>query len=209
MIHSRTSQQAARNALAAGFMDVARMTFKRALFGFQAALLRTTALSMMLALSACAASAVNIVDPTSHHVIDIPFFKQQAHQCGPAAMASVLNYRGVAITPEEIAAAIYSPGAAGTLDIDMVLYAQKLGRKAEKYRGSLEDLQKNVDLKNPLIVLVDYGFLAYQRNHFMVVRGYDENHIYVNSGLEPLAAISKSDFLHGWEKTNFWALLIQ
>jgi methenyltetrahydromethanopterin cyclohydrolase len=57
-------------------------------------------------------------------------------------------------------------------------------------------------------VLVDYGFLSYQRNHFMVVLGYDESHIYVNSGMEPIAAISNDDFIRTWKKTNFWTLLI-
>jgi predicted double-glycine peptidase len=123
-------------------------------------------------------------------------------------MASVLNYRGIKVSPEEVIGAIYSRGAEGTLDFDMVLYAGKQGRKAEKYRGTLENLRKNVDSNNPLIVLVDYGFLSYRRDHFMVVLGYDENHIYVNSGMEPIAAISNDEFIRIWKKTNFWTLLI-
>ena len=165
-----------------------------------------------LAALACAGPTLSGLDtsgsPPRHLIEGVPFFKQAAHQCGPAAMASVLNYRGIKVSPEEIIAAIYSRGAGGTMDFDMVLYACKQGRKAEKYKGSLENLRKNVDSNNPLIVLVDYGFLSYQRNHFMVVLGYDESHVYVNSGMEPIAAISNDDFIRTWKKTNFWTLLI-
>ena len=173
---------------------------------------RTLIAVLCLAVSACAGQTLSTKNsfrtPPSHLIGGVPFFKQDAHQCGPAAMASVLNYRGIKVSPEEIIEAIYSKGAEGTLDFDMVLYAEKKGRKTEKYRGTLENLRINVDSNNPLIVLVDYGFLSYQRNHFMVVLGYDESHIYVNSGVEPLEAISKDEFVRTWKKTNFWTLLI-
>jgi ABC-type bacteriocin/lantibiotic exporter with double-glycine peptidase domain len=173
---------------------------------------RTFIAFLCLAISACAGPTLSGLDtsrtPPRHLIEGVPFFKQAAHQCGPAAMASVLNYRGIKVSPEEIIGAIYSRGAAGTLDFDMVLYAGKQGRKVEKYQGALENLRKNVDSNNPLIVLVDYGFLSYRRNHFMVVLGYDESHIYVNSGLEPIAAISNDEFIRTWKKTNFWTLLI-
>jgi ABC-type bacteriocin/lantibiotic exporter with double-glycine peptidase domain len=173
---------------------------------------RTLIAVLCFAASACAGQALSTKNtfraPPSHLIGGVPFFKQAAHQCGPAAMASVLNYRGIKVSPEEIIEAIYSKGAEGTLDFDMILYAEKQGRKTEKYRGTLENLRENVDLNNPLIVLVDYGFLSYQRNHFMVVLGYDESHIYVNSGIEPLEAISNDEFVRTWKKTNFWTLLI-
>jgi hypothetical protein len=45
-----------------------------------------------------------------------------------------------------------------------------------------KDLKKNIDSGYPLIVLVDYGFWAFHSNHFMVVVGYNENGVIVNSG---------------------------
>lgn len=174
--------------------------------------IRTFIAVLCLALSACAGPTLTGLDTSGtsprHLIMGVPFFKQDAHQCGPAAMASVLNYRGIKVSPEEIVKAIYSEGAAGTLDFDMVLYAGKKGRKAENYRGTLKDLQKNIDSNNPLIVLVDYGFLNYRRDHYVVVLGYDDNNIYVNSGTEPIVAISNGKFMRIWKKANFWTLLI-
>jgi len=42
-------------------------------------------------------------------------------------------------------------------------------------------LKKNIDSGYPLIVLVDYGFWAFHSNHFMVVVGYNEDGVIVNS----------------------------
>jgi predicted double-glycine peptidase len=121
----------------------------------------------------------------------------------------VLNYWGIKVTPEEIAGEIYSSSARGTLNIDMVLYAQRKGLTAIQYEGTVEDLRKNIDSRRPIIVLVDYGFFSVQKNHFMVVIGYNEDGVIVNSGKDKEKFISEKDFLKKWEKTNFWTLLIQ
>ena len=138
----------------------------------------------------------------------VPFYPQEAYQCGPASLAGVLNYWGVKVSPGDIAAEIFSPRARGTLDIDMVLYARKMGLKATKYRGSWEDLRKNIDSRHPLIVLVDEGFWVYQKNHFMVVVGYEDSVLIVNSGKEKHRSIGRDTFLKTWERTRFWTLRI-
>ena len=150
-----------------------------------------------------------ILSPKTTRIIEgVPFFPQEEFQCGPASLAGVLNYYGLRITPAEIAAEIFSRSARGTLDMDMVFYAQRRGMKAEQYAGSFEDLQSSVDSRRPLIVLIDQGFWVYQNNHFMVVVGYDKGGIVVNSGKEENKFISLDSFLKTWEKTKFWTLRI-
>jgi ABC-type bacteriocin/lantibiotic exporter with double-glycine peptidase domain len=139
---------------------------------------------------------------------NVPFYPQEEFQCGPASLAGVLNYWGINVSPEEIASEIYSESARGTLNIDMGLYAEKRGLKARRYRGSLEDIKSKIDSGYPLIVLVDEGFLVYQKNHFMVVIGYGGEGILANSGREQHKFIPVKDFLRSWERTKFWTLLI-
>jgi len=139
---------------------------------------------------------------------NVPFFPQEAYQCGPASLAGVLEYWGHQASPEEIATEIYSKSAKGTLNIDMVFYAEKRGLKARQYRGSLEDMKSKIDAGTPLIVLVDEGFFVYQKNHFMVVIGYQEEGLLVNSGREQHKFIPIKDFLRSWERTKSWTLLI-
>jgi ABC-type bacteriocin/lantibiotic exporter with double-glycine peptidase domain len=139
---------------------------------------------------------------------NVPFHPQEEFQCGPASLAGVLNYWNVNVSPKEIASEIYSKSAKGTLNIDMVLYVEKTGLKARQYRGSFEDVKNKIDSGYPLIVLVDEGFLIYQKNHFMVVIGYGEEAILANSGREQGKFIPVREFLRSWGRTKFWTLWI-
>ncbi|NWF76675.1 MAG: C39 family peptidase [Nitrospirae bacterium] len=139
----------------------------------------------------------------------MPFFPQDAYKCGPASLAGVLNYYGVNESPDDITREIFSKGAKGTLTMDMFLYAENKGMYVKQYIGNIEDIRKNIDSNNPLIVLVDYGIYFYKKNHFMVIIGYNERGVIVNSGRKKGQFIFYDDFLKIWEKTNFWTLLIK
>ena len=144
-----------------------------------------------------------------HIIRDVPFYPQEEYQCGPASLAGVLNYWGIPDTPADIAKGIYSRSAQGTLNIDMVLYAQTKGLYASHYSGGLDDLRRKIDSGYPLIVLVDYGFSIVQANHFMVVIGYHDHAVIANSGRYEKKVIPVGEFLKSWEKTNYWTLFIQ
>ncbi|NCO84454.1 MAG: hypothetical protein COZ31_07025 [Nitrospirae bacterium CG_4_10_14_3_um_filter_44_29] len=150
--------------------------------------------------------------PESGHkrvISNVPFYAQEAYQCGPASLAGVMNYWKIDVKPDDIAKEIYSKSAKGTLNIDMIIYPQKKGLTAEQYSGGMKDLKKNIDSGYPLIVLVDYGFWAFQANHFMVVVGYNEGGVIVNSGKDKGKFIPEEDFIKTWERTKFWTLLIK
>jgi len=149
-------------------------------------------------------------ESADQHIIEnVHFYPQETYQCGPASLAGVLNYWRIPAKLGDIAKDIFSENARGTLSIDMVMYAQKKGLFAFQYKGSLEDLKKNIDAGYPLIVLVDYGISFYQANHFMVVVGYNENGVRVNSGKDNNVFITNKDFLKVWEKADYWTLLIK
>ena len=128
---------------------------------------------LSLLLASCATGG-EIVKPAgvSHTVPDVPFYPQEAYKCGPASLAGVLNYWGVRVEPGEISKEIFSKSARGTLNVDMALYAQKKGLYALQYKGAMKDLRKKIDARQPVIVLVDFGFWVYELDHFMVVTGY-------------------------------------
>jgi predicted double-glycine peptidase len=161
-------------------------------------------------LSSSCAAVKEVREGRDVHLIErVPFFPQEDYQCGPASLAGVLNYWGIHVTPSDIAGEIFSKTAGGTLNIDMALYAQKKGLISAQYRGNSVDLKKNIDSGYPVIVLVDYGFSLYQKNHFMVIVGYNENGVIANSGRKKGVFIREKDFLKTWEKTDFWTLLIK
>jgi ABC-type bacteriocin/lantibiotic exporter with double-glycine peptidase domain len=139
---------------------------------------------------------------------NVPFFPQEMYQCGPASLAEIFHFWGKKIFPEEIASEIYSKSARGTLTLDMVLFPERNGFAARQFKGDISAIQKNIDAGYPLVVMVDLGFSFYQKNHFLVIFGYNENGLYGHSGKEESKFLPIKSFLKTWEKTNFWTLLI-
>lgn len=165
---------------------------------------------LMFFLLSCATSKNNAETSIAHLIENVPFFPQETYQCGPASLAAVMHYWGIETSAEAIAKEIYSNSAKGTLNLDMVLYAQKNGLNVIRSNGNrnINYLKKNVDLGYPVIVMVDYGFWVYQQNHFMVITGYNINGVIAHSGKTPHKSIREEDFLRIWEKANFWTLLV-
>jgi hypothetical protein len=170
-------------------------------------------LCMLLLFNGCATTEKHSQDRLT--AIELPFFPQEAFQCGPAALATVINYwygkAGAAktLTPETIGAEIYSPSARGVLGIDLELYARKSGFQAEQAAGTIDRLKSSIDQGVPPLLLVDYGFSLYQRNHFMVVKGYSDSALLVNSGRRENELVANEDLLKVWKKTGYWMLLVK
>jgi predicted double-glycine peptidase len=163
----------------------------------------------IVSLTSCASGRESSGSVRTHIIPEVPFYPQEAYECGPASLAAVLNFWGIKVSPGEISEEIFSKSAKGTLNIDMVLYAQKKGLDAMQYAGKTEDLRRSIDSGHPVIVLVDYGFSLYEVNHFMVVIGYSDDGVIVNSGREQRKLIDEKNFLKIWGRTNYWSLLIR
>ena len=172
---------------------------------------RTLAVPALLILASCATTRLPPFSPPpgAARLDQVPFFPQLDYQCGPAALAGVLNYYGKKATPEEVAGAIFRPNIRGTVTLDMVLYAREQGLSATWFNGSVGDIVRAVDDGVPLIVMVDFGFARISKNHYMVVVGYSPDGIVANSGASRETLILWKDFLPTWERATRWTLRIQ
>lgn len=150
-----------------------------------------------------------------HILEDVPFFKQDEYHCGPAALATVINYSYIrANRPErvdigDVVRAVYSPTARGVLGMDMEKYGRSHGFLPIRQKGSLATLRDSIDKKEPVIILVEYGFLFYTLNHFLVVKGYSGNGIVVNTGRKENEIIMDGELEHIWKKTDYWSLVLR
>jgi ABC-type bacteriocin/lantibiotic exporter with double-glycine peptidase domain len=180
---------------------------------------RALSLTLLVGLISLGCSPKGLIPPEKggpadrevrHYIPDVPFFPQSTFQCGPAALASVLNYYGCPVTPGEIAKAIYSERLRGTLSIDLILFAQRMEFNASPYSGSLADLKGHIGRNHPLIVFQDLGYPLLPIHHFSVVIGYDETRgiLILHSGKRRNKTISYERFLRSWAKMDFWTLLI-
>ncbi|MCS7215263.1 MAG: cysteine peptidase family C39 domain-containing protein [Thermodesulfovibrio sp.] len=157
---------------------------------------------MVILFTANTYAEVNIIN-------HVPFFPSEDFQCGPTSLAMVLNFWGMKVTVDEIAKEIYSKGAKGTADFDLIIYAQKKGFKTLNYKGNMEDLKEKIRANKPLIVMTDEGYWFYKKYHFIVVVGFDSDSVIVNSEKIMHKRIKIEDFEKKWSKTGFWTLLIE
>ncbi|OPY71285.1 MAG: Peptidase C39 family protein [Syntrophorhabdus sp. PtaU1.Bin002] len=169
---------------------------------------------LLFSFCGCAHRA-GLIPSVARYIENVPYFAQEDFQCGPAALATVVNYwylkdrSARQLSIENIVADIYSPSARGVLGVDLGLYARKLGFDVTDRAGSVEDIKRNIDLGVPVVILVDYGMFAYQQNHFMVVKGYTNDGVIVNSGREENQVILAEDLNKIWKKTGFWSLIVR
>src|SRR5665811_230085 len=57
----------------------------------------------------------------------VKFFPQEKYQCGPASLASMLNYQGIQATPAGLKDKVYVPELHGSLQLEMIATARAQG----------------------------------------------------------------------------------
>lgn len=140
---------------------------------------------------------------------DVAFFPQDDYQCGPAALATVLTYNSVAVTPEELVSQVYIPDRQGSLQIEMLAATRRYGQVAYVLSGSLSEMLQEVRNGKPVLVMQNLGLQRLPQWHYAVVVGYDlsQSSIHLRSGtvrdyVMPLALFEKT-----WARADHWAVL--
>ncbi|MET0987939.1 MAG: hypothetical protein ABW034_21275, partial [Steroidobacteraceae bacterium] len=87
-------------------------------------------LVILLATSGCQSSLRSLPDdlPERVELEQVPFFPQAEYQCGPAALATVLEAAGVATTPDALVPIVYLPARKGTLQTELVAATRRFDR---------------------------------------------------------------------------------
>ncbi len=148
--------------------------------------------------------------PIKAMVKDVPFFAQDELQCGPAALAMVLNWSGVTVKPSDLSSEVYTPGLKGSLQNSLIGSARRHGRVAYPIAG-IDALMTEISAGHPVIVLVNLGFYWYPQWHYAVVIGYDQEKekVILHSGLTVGEVISFWTFNNIWKRSDYWGLLVQ
>jgi tetratricopeptide (TPR) repeat protein len=147
--------------------------------------------------------------PVNHEIINVPFFAQEAYQCGPASLAMVLNYAGFSVMPDALTDQVYIPARQGSMQVEMLAAARRNGALAYELAPQISDLLAEVAAGNPVLVLQNLAFNWHPRWHYAVVVGYDLplGEIMLRSGLEARQVLSLSTFEHTWARSGYWAML--
>ena len=176
---------------------------------------RTVMLLALLTVAGCATPQLDAVREGHHRlpvraeVSDVPFYPQQAFYCGPAALAMALTWSGIAISQEELAPAVFTPGKAGSLRSDIVSAARRNGRLAAPVTG-LPAMLAEIAAGRPVIVFQNLALPLYPQWHFAVAIGYDldREELILHSGTRERHRMALDTFVRTWVRGDRWALLV-
>lgn len=139
-----------------------------------------------------------------------PFNPQTAHQCGPAALATVLQSHDVDVIPETLSSQLYIPGRKGSLQVEMAATARRYGMLPYPLNTEFPELLTEIAAGNPVLVLQNLGFDWWPQWHYAVVIGYDitNDMLTLRSGTTKRWQTTFTTFLNTWNRADNWALVI-
>lgn len=140
----------------------------------------------------------------------VPFHPQEAYQCGPAALATVMNWAGEAVHPDDLAPRVYLPERQGSLQTELIAATRRQGLVPYVHRPSLSDLLAEVRNDTPVLVMQNLGLDSVPIWHYAVVVGFDMERqtVVLRSGTEKREVLTMRRFERTWQKADYWALTV-
>lgn len=151
-----------------------------------------------------------VFEPSVAELNEVPFFPQTKYQCGPAALATVMNYRQVGIEPEALVSQVYIPEKKGSVQIEMVAATRKQGLMPTPIDGTMQNLLTEIAAGNPVLVMQNLGYNWAPVWHYAVVVGYDieAREVILRSAETRRWKTPFKTFERTWARSDYWGLII-
>jgi tetratricopeptide (TPR) repeat protein len=170
-----------------------------------------------LALSGCAGMtpvlSPRLPEDARHTAVELdatPFYPQTVHQCGPAALATVLQGSGVDVTPGDLVSRVYLPDRQGSLQTELVAATRGYARLPYPIDPDLSALLAELQAAHPVLVLQNLGLSFHPVWHYAVVIGYlpDDDAVILRSGATRRLVMPAGRFLRSWRLAGYWGLVV-
>lgn len=147
--------------------------------------------------------------PPTKEIADVPFIKQEAGLCGPATLAMAFTWAGRKSTADEVAPLVYTPGAKGTFQTDMITAARREGFTAIPISG-FDALLTEIDAGHPVIVFENLAVSWLPQWHYAIVYGYDlkQEIVVLHSGPHRAKHWDIRKFERSWKLGDYWGLVV-
>ena len=147
--------------------------------------------------------------PGSVEIPSVPFYPQETYQCGPAAMAMVLQWTKANVSPQDLIPKVFVPAKKGSLQPALLSAARRYNRLAYPIKG-LEALLKELAAGHPVIVLQNLGLQWFPRWHYSVPIGYNltKGIVILHSGKDARRRMSWTLFMRTWKRADYWGLVV-
>jgi len=173
------------------------------------------AAALLVALAGCTAQAplgesLPAGQPAVIELSSTPFFPQDDHQCGPAALATTLAAAGVAIEPEALVPQVFLAGRRGSLQADLLGAARRYERLPYPLEPGAGPLLAELAAGHPVLVLQNLGTRQFPQWHYAVLVGYDADRgtAILRSGHKPRVEMRWARFMATLERAGHWSVVV-
>lgn len=138
----------------------------------------------------------------------VPFFPQQAYQCGPATLAMLMNWQGERVHPDSLAERVFIESREGSLQAEMLAATRRQAMLPYVHDTQFSTLLEEINAGNPVLVFQNLGFGFYPVWHYAVVIGYDleQQEVVLHSGTTAQLTQSFRRFELEWRGGDYWAM---
>ncbi|WP_122318289.1 peptidase C39 family protein [Pseudomonas cichorii] len=169
--------------------------------------------ALVLTLAACASMVTPEIQrlPDRVELNSVPFFRGNAYQSAPGALAGMLSSHQVLITPGLLDKPLQLPGGEDRLERNMQNVAREYGFVVYPLDGDLHALLEQVSAGYPVMLRISEGSAWWKGPRYVVLVGYNriKQTVLLQAGMNRRQLMSFSGFDSAWKEAGSWAVLIQ
>lgn len=149
-------------------------------------------------------------DGVSIELTATPFYPQTTDQCGPAALATVLNAAGIKVDLASVSSRVYIPDREGSLQLEMLAAIRSYGGLPYPVGPDPVAILKELEAGHPVLVFQNLGTNLFPTWHYAVVVGYlpNENAFVLRSAARRRHLLPTAKFVRTWRRTDSWAVVV-